>query len=131
MNKLFEALAAFYGLRRSEVAGLKWDAIDFKNKTITIQIYHDWNIRGRETYNRGKGPHQKQIKPSLPSPGHIIWRVLLRLKEQQDHDKRLYLKTPAIPITSIYIYFDKLGKRIKPGYITQHFPIALERHRVR
>ena len=30
-------LAAFYGLRRSEVVGLKWDAIDFKKKTITIR----------------------------------------------------------------------------------------------
>ncbi len=30
-------LAAFYGLRRSEVVGLKWDAIDFENKIITIR----------------------------------------------------------------------------------------------
>ena len=30
-------LAAFYGLRRSEVVGLKWDAIDFEKKTFTIK----------------------------------------------------------------------------------------------
>ena len=30
-------LTAFYGLRRSEVLGLKWSAIDFENKTITIK----------------------------------------------------------------------------------------------
>lgn len=30
-------LGAFYGLRRSEVVGLKWSAIDFKRKTITIR----------------------------------------------------------------------------------------------
>ena len=30
-------LAAFYGLRRSEVIGLKWSAIDFERKTITIK----------------------------------------------------------------------------------------------
>ena len=29
--------AAFYGLRRSEIVGLKWDAIDFERKTITIR----------------------------------------------------------------------------------------------
>ena len=29
-------LAAFYGLRRSEACGLKWSAIDFTRKTITI-----------------------------------------------------------------------------------------------
>lgn len=30
-------LGAFYGLRRSEVVGLKWSAIDFKQKIITIR----------------------------------------------------------------------------------------------
>ena len=30
-------MAAFYGLRRSEIVGLKWNAIDFENKKIIIQ----------------------------------------------------------------------------------------------
>ena len=30
-------LASFYGLRRSEVLGLKWSAFDFINNTITIK----------------------------------------------------------------------------------------------
>ena len=42
-------LTVFYGLRRSEVLGLKWDAIDFENDTITI--------RHTVTYN-GKGLHK-------------------------------------------------------------------------
>lgn len=29
-------MAAFYGLRRSEIMGLKWDSIDFDANTITI-----------------------------------------------------------------------------------------------
>ncbi len=29
-------LTSFYGLRCNEVIGLKWSAIDLKNKTITI-----------------------------------------------------------------------------------------------
>ena len=48
MNRLFDAcegtlievpvkMAAFYGLRRSEVMGLKWDAIDFEKDTVSIQ----------------------------------------------------------------------------------------------
>ena len=50
VQKLFEAakgskleipifLGAFYGLRRSEAIGLKWDAIDFQNDAITIRLY--------------------------------------------------------------------------------------------
>ncbi len=30
-------IASFYGLRRSEVLGLKWSAFDFINDTITIK----------------------------------------------------------------------------------------------
>ena len=30
-------MAAFYGLQRGEIVGLKWDAIDFENKKISIQ----------------------------------------------------------------------------------------------
>lgn len=48
LNELFEKskddpmeliilITAFYCLRRSEVLGLKWDAFDFENKTITIK----------------------------------------------------------------------------------------------
>ena len=48
MQKKFEALrgtrlelpvlvAAFYGLRRGEVCGLKWDAIDFERGTISVK----------------------------------------------------------------------------------------------
>jgi integrase len=48
MTQLFEALkghklelpclvAAFYGLRRAEIVGLRWDAIDFEKDTITVK----------------------------------------------------------------------------------------------
>ncbi|WP_411830864.1 tyrosine-type recombinase/integrase [Paenibacillus peoriae] len=30
-----------------------------------------------------------------------------------------------------YIYINKLGERIKPGYITQHFPLVLKKHNLR
>ena len=30
-------IAAYYGLRRSEIIGLRWSAIDFDENTITIQ----------------------------------------------------------------------------------------------
>ena len=40
--------ASFYGLRRSEVLGLKWDAIDFENKTITIRhTVHEVTVDGK------------------------------------------------------------------------------------
>lgn len=35
-------LAAYYGLRRSEVLGLRWQAIDFEQETISVE--HTWSV---------------------------------------------------------------------------------------
>ena len=43
-------ITAFYGLRRSEVLGLKWDSFDFDNLTFTIK--HTVTITNTEGNNR-------------------------------------------------------------------------------
>lgn len=132
MNKLFEAvkgdpielavlLAAFYGLRRSEVVGLKWDTIDFRNKAITIQhTVIETSVEGKLIIvekDRTKNKSSHRSLPLVPA----FEEFLLQLKEQQDRDKYLY-NTDYLD----YIYLDKLGNRIKPGYITQIFPLFLK-----
>jgi integrase len=50
--KIVIYLASFYGLRRSEVLGLKWDAFNFEDKTITIkQIDKNKKLCGN-SYNK-------------------------------------------------------------------------------
>lgn len=50
-------LACFIGLRRSEICALKWNDIDFKNKTITIKSakvlneYTDWIIKNPKSFS--------------------------------------------------------------------------------
>lgn len=62
LNKLFEIikgnslevpilLGSYYGLRRSEIIGLKWDAIDYENKCIII----------RHTVTKVKGVGENQV----------------------------------------------------------------------
>lgn len=47
--ELIVHISAYYGLRRCEILGLRWDAIDFKNKTITIQrkVVSDYDEDGK------------------------------------------------------------------------------------
>ena len=54
----------------------------------------------------------------------------MRLLEEQQRNKLLYKKSYSDEYAD-YIYVNKLGERIKPGYITQHFPIVLEKHDMR
>lgn len=46
-------LASFYGLRRSEVLGLKWDAIDFEANTMEVKrIVTQASIDGKKSLFR-------------------------------------------------------------------------------
>ena len=55
--ELIILIAAFYGLRRSEVLGLQWDSFDFENKTITIK--HTITITNTDGNNRKTTGFQK------------------------------------------------------------------------
>ncbi|WP_202800139.1 tyrosine-type recombinase/integrase [Paenibacillus elgii] len=55
---------------------------------------------------------------------------MLRLWEEQ-HKYRTLFKDSYQYRYEDYIYVNKLGDRIKPGYITQHFPLVLKKHGLR
>jgi len=118
-------LAAFYGLRRSEVLGVKWSAIDFDNNTITIkhtvnEIREDGKLK-IITKDRTKN---KASYRTLP----LVEEIVLDLKEwkiQQESNKKLFGKSYNTKYKD-YVCVDKMGSIIKPGYVTQHFSILLE-----
>lgn len=120
-------LAAFYGMRRSEVLGLKWSMIDFEQKTITINhvvtdAYLDGHII-RVVKDKTKTKSSTRTLP-LIAPFEAS---LLKLKEQQAKDMLLCGKSYCKDYLD-YINRDKMGERMKPGYISQHFDIIIKNH---
>lgn len=64
-------IASFYGLRRSEVIGLKWDAIDFENNIITINhTVTKTNIDGKKS-DCIIGFHKIAIEFKMPTFGSV------------------------------------------------------------
>jgi len=60
-------LAAFYGLRRSEVCGLKWDSIDFERKVFTVRhVVTQTCLNGKSTIIAKDRPKTKSSLRSLP-----------------------------------------------------------------
>ncbi|MDR1892198.1 MAG: site-specific integrase [Oscillospiraceae bacterium] len=119
-------LAAFYGLRRSEAVGLKWNAINFENKTVTIRhVVTEANIDGKSVIVEKDRTKTKKSHRTLPLVAPFE-ELLHRLKAQQNENRSLcgevYNKDDAE-----YIYVNELGERIKPAYLTTHFPIVLGR----
>lgn len=141
LAKLFDAVkgdpielgvivAAFYGLRRSEVVGLKWDAIDFVKKTVTIRhTVTQMCLDGKSTVIQKDRTKTKSSYRTLPLV-EPFEELLLRLKEQQIQNRKLCGRSYNNKYSE-YIYVDQMGELVKPGYLTQHFPLVLEKHGLR
>lgn len=123
-------LAAFFGLRREEVVGIKWNAIDFDAKTIKIgTTVTVTNINGKlEEVEKDRAKNKASFRV-YPLP-QLFEELLLKLKKDQATNKQLAGRSYNYKYQD-YIYVDKLGNRIKPGYITQHFALVLKKNNLR
>jgi len=123
-------LAAFYGLRRSEVVGLKWSAIDLNNRTITIRhTVTSGSLNGKLITIEKDRTKNKASRRTLPLVD-AFYELLIRLKVEQETNRALYGDSYCTDYLD-YIYVDAMGDRIKPGYITQNFPLLLKRNNFR
>lgn len=120
-------LAAFYGLRRSEVLGLKWDAIDFEKKTLTIKhTVTQTTLDGKSVIIEKDRTKTKSSYRTLPLVKPFE-DALLRKKAEQAENRRLCGKCYDKSHLD-YINVNEMGKLISPGFLTQHFPLVLERN---
>lgn len=67
-------LGSFYGLRRSEIVGLKWNCIDFERKTITIR-----HVVTQATIDGKYQLVQKTARKRNPVQDHYLWFPNLKL----------------------------------------------------
>ena len=119
-------IAAFYGLRRSEIVGLKWSAIDFEEKIITVShTVLEAHIEGRHVLVKQDRTKTKSSFRSLPLVPEIE-QMLRRKREQQRIQQRLCGAEYAEEGKE-YIFVDAMGNLIKPEFITRHFSALLKK----
>ena len=141
VNRLFQAargtplelpvmLAAFYGLRRSEVVRLKWDAIDFENKTIairhTVTACAEKGRRIEVAADTTKTASSRRALPLVPA----FQTKLAALKEQQEKNRILCGRSYCTDYLG-YVLVDAMGNRLKLSYISTAFPALLKRNGLR
>lgn len=141
VNALFEAakgtklelpilFGAFYGLRRSEAIGLKWDAIDFEQNTITIRhTVTSCDIDGKRVLVASDTTKTKSSMRTLPLVPFMRER-LLTLKEEQQENRRLCGRS-YIKDYLEYVCVNEIGDLIKPHYVTTAFPDLLKANGMR
>ena len=121
-------LASFYGLRRSEVLGLKWDAFNFDNKTITIKhkAIETRKDNKRVILLKDKTKNQSSYR-TLPLVDDIIV-ILQEHKKQIDENKKLCGNSYNKKYLD-YICVDSMGKLFRPEYVTDHFTLIMNKNK--
>ena len=141
MQKMFEALrgtklelpvlvAAFYGFRRGEVLGLKWDAIDFERGTISvIRTVTTITLDGKQTEIEQQSAKTKSSLRTLPLIGSFR-EYFLQVKEAQELNKQICGNCYNHEYDG-FVFVDELGERMRANYLTSAFPKFLESHGLR
>lgn len=123
-------MTAFYGLRRSEALGLKWDAIDFERDTITIKhIVTNAKIDGKCEIVCADRAKTKSSLRSLPLVSNIREK-LLALREQQKENRRVCGNCYSKKYDG-YVFVDAMGNILNPRSVTANFSKLLEQNGLR
>lgn len=123
-------LAAFYGLRREEIIGLKWNAIDFENSTLTIQhTVTECNLDGKHIEVASDTAKTDSSLRTMPLVTNFR-EMLLAKKEKQEHYRKLCGRSYCKEYLD-YIFVNEMGERWKPRYLSDGFKRILEQNGLR
>lgn len=110
-------VGAYYGLRRSEILGLKWSAIDFDKKTITID-HTVVRVKTTTSSDSTKTHSSKRVLNLFDTAE----KCLLFVKEEQESNKEFYKSD--YKNKEGYIFTWENGVPYDPDYISKLFSKA-------
>jgi len=110
----------YYGLRKSEVLGLKWDAIDFENNTISIKhvVVKNRTVVAKDSTKSYSSRRAFEILPEVKD-------LLLKLKQEEAINRALYGEAYK---DSDYVFKQDDGTLYRPDSLTRSFQRVLARH---
>lgn len=113
MHKLFY-VTLFFGLRRQEVLGLRWSAIDFYNKTMVINHTVTKVNKGVKRLNKGKT--LKSIRQYHLTDKQV--KMFQEIKRQEEENRKLFGKDYY---DSEYVFKNEDGTLYYPDTLTDSF----------
>lgn len=120
-------LSAYYGFRRSETLGMRWSAIDFENKTITVNhkvteltengktiVYAEDKLKTKSSY---------RTLPLIP----VVEEKLLEHKAKLERNQKLFGNSYYKEYMD-YVCVDEMGKLFRPNFVSDHFGWLLKKY---
>lgn len=138
MQRLFEVVkgtrlelpvlvAAFYGLRRGEVVGLKWDAIDFERGTLTVKrTVTSISVDGKTKIYEQESAKTKSSLRTLPLVG-TFREYFSEVRAAQEVNKKVCGNCYNYKYDG-YVFVDEMGELMNPNYLTNYFPEYIQKH---
>ena len=114
-------LAAYYGLRREEVLGIQWDAVDFTKKTILICRTAVKTNSGTVYSDTMKTESSLRTMPLFPAVETYLKKLYCEQKAMKATYKKAYPKH-----TDICRWQD--GQLLRPDYVTRRFAILIKKY---
>ncbi|MCI2046871.1 MAG: tyrosine-type recombinase/integrase [Faecalibacterium sp.] len=123
-------LTAFYGFRRSEVLGLKWENIDFENRTISVQ-HKVLAMPGTSRTELIVSDQLKTISSRRTLPLIPAAEALLKDERARQAENRKAFRKGYNTRYLDMICVNELGQLISPDCLSQHFWLILEKNGMR
>ncbi len=108
-------LLALHGLRRSEVCGLRWEDVDLRSRTLTIdrvRVVANWDVVVGP-------PKTERSRRTLPLPTDVT-EALRSLKTTQAREQ---LAVGAAWVSDGYLVADELGRALHPSWFSSRFTV--------
>ena len=122
--------AIYFGLRRSEIVGIKWSAIDWVYKTLTISHkIVPVNDNGKYWLDASDRLKTKSSYRTMPLDDTFL-AFLTELQAQQEANKNLFGNAYNREYDG-YICVNDMGQLISPNYITIAFRKLLAKNNMR
>lgn len=113
-------LAAYLGLRRGEVLGLKWADVDLENRVV--HIANTRTMTGSKLVE--KDPKTEKSRRSVVIP-EALYQVLIKEKA-----RKFVQRDPRKPVPSkVYVAVMEDGHPISPNYLSDMFKEHLQKHK--
>jgi integrase len=114
-------LAAYYGLRREEVLGLEWSAVDFNRNKLTVRRTAIKTSAGILYENTVKSKSSLRSMPLFPEVSVYLKDLQRQQRQMQAMLKKAYHKNDAV------CKWDD-GRLVSPDYVTHRFKELLEKY---
>jgi len=122
--------ATYYGLRRSEILGIKWSAIDLVNRTLTVRHkIVPVSDNGKYKLNKSDKLKNKASYRTMPIDD-FLYDYLTALRNKQDENKK-FAGNVYNNDYSEYVCVNELGGILLPNYVTKKFKDLLKSNGLR